>query len=69
MLATEHTALLDGAADTLPPLSLTSLHSGKHGIGADVEVVAMKDVNSAMERLRKGDVKFRFVIDVQGTLG
>jgi D-arabinose 1-dehydrogenase-like Zn-dependent alcohol dehydrogenase len=28
----------------------------------------MSDVNDAMQRLKKGDVKFRFVIDVQSSL-
>ena len=35
----------------------------RHGIGIDVEPVALKDVNSAMERLARGQVKGRFVID------
>ncbi len=35
----------------------------KHRITSDVEVVAMKDVNTAYERLVKGDVRYRFVID------
>lgn len=37
-------------------------------ITADVEVVPMDYVNTAMERLVKGDVKFRFVIDIANTL-
>lgn len=37
---------------------------GEHGIGADVEVVPMRDVNSAWERMLAGDVKYRFVLDV-----
>jgi propanol-preferring alcohol dehydrogenase len=35
----------------------------RHGIGIDVEPVGLKDVNSAMERLARGQVKGRFVID------
>ncbi|KAJ4966327.1 hypothetical protein NE237_018176 [Protea cynaroides] len=42
--------------------------AGKHNITADVEVVSMDYVNTAMERLAKGDIKYRFVVDVGNTL-
>ncbi|KAH9612395.1 hypothetical protein KSS87_007033 [Heliosperma pusillum] len=42
--------------------------SAKHGVKADVEVIAMDYVNTAMERLVKSDVRYRFVIDVGNTL-
>ncbi|RVW75062.1 putative mannitol dehydrogenase [Vitis vinifera] len=42
--------------------------AGKHNISADVEVISMADVNTAMERLTKGDVKYRFVIDIANSL-
>ncbi|KAM7519785.1 hypothetical protein LguiB_018747 [Lonicera macranthoides] len=38
--------------------------AAKHNITADIEVISMDYVNTAMERLSKGDVKYRFVIDV-----
>jgi cinnamyl-alcohol dehydrogenase len=41
---------------------------GKHDITSDVEVVDMDYVNTAMERMEKGDVKFRFVIDINKSL-
>ena len=31
---------------------------------ADVETIAMKDVNTAYERLTKNDVRYRFTIDM-----
>jgi uncharacterized zinc-type alcohol dehydrogenase-like protein len=34
------------------------------GITCDVEVIKMQQVNEAYERLVKGDVKYRFVIDL-----
>lgn len=37
---------------------------GAHGIVSDVEVIPMSYVNEAYERLLKGDVKYRFVIDM-----
>ena len=38
---------------------------GQHGITADVEVIAMQDINQAYERMLRSDVKYRFVIDMQ----
>ena len=40
----------------------------EHRLGADVEVIAMPKVNEAYDRLAKGDVRYRFVID-NATLG
>ena len=37
---------------------------GEHGITADVETLPIQKVNEAFARLEKGDVKFRFVIDM-----
>jgi uncharacterized zinc-type alcohol dehydrogenase-like protein len=36
----------------------------EHGITADVEVIPMQQINQAFDRLAKGDVKYRFVIDM-----
>lgn len=38
----------------------------RHNIGIDVERVALSDVNASMERLAKGQVKGRLVIDFAG---
>jgi len=35
-----------------------------HGIASDVETIAIQQVNEAYERLLKGDVRYRFVIDM-----
>ncbi len=40
----------------------------KHGITSDIELIKMEDINTAMERLAKSDVKYRFVIDVANSL-
>lgn len=37
---------------------------GQHNIVSDVELIRMQDINKAYERLLKGDVKYRFVIDM-----
>ncbi|KAL2905938.1 putative mannitol dehydrogenase [Bienertia sinuspersici] len=42
--------------------------AAKHGIKADIEVIPMDYVNTAMDRLLKVDVKYRFVIDIANTL-
>ncbi|KAL6655620.1 hypothetical protein ACP70R_006446 [Stipagrostis hirtigluma subsp. patula] len=41
--------------------------AGEHGITADVEVVGMDYVNTAIERLERNDVRYRFVLDVAGS--
>ncbi|KAK4707681.1 hypothetical protein R3W88_028606 [Solanum pinnatisectum] len=40
----------------------------KHNITPDVEVVPMEYMNTAVERLVKSDVKYRFVLDIGNTL-
>lgn len=37
---------------------------GQHGIVSEVEVIAMDQINTAYERMLKGDVRYRFVIDM-----
>ncbi|RWW43383.1 hypothetical protein BHE74_00050968 [Ensete ventricosum] len=39
-----------------------------HNITADIELISIDRVNEAMERLGKGDVRYRFVIDIGNTL-
>lgn len=36
----------------------------EHNITADIELIRLDQVNEALERLEKGDVKYRFVIDI-----
>ncbi|KAE9450087.1 hypothetical protein C3L33_18030, partial [Rhododendron williamsianum] len=42
--------------------------AGKHNISPLIEVIPMDYVNTAIERLIKADVKYRFVLDVGNTL-
>lgn len=37
----------------------------KHGIPSDIEKISMQQVNEAYDRTVKGDVKYRFVIDMK----
>ncbi|CAD6225049.1 unnamed protein product [Miscanthus lutarioriparius] len=41
--------------------------AGEHGITADVEVVGMDYVNTAIQRLERNDVRYGFVVDVAGS--
>ncbi len=38
---------------------------GKHGITSDIELINMNQINEAYERMLKGDVRYRFVIDME----
>ncbi|XP_059640571.1 8-hydroxygeraniol dehydrogenase-like [Cornus florida] len=42
--------------------------AAEHNITADVEVIPVDYVNTAMERLQKADVRYRFVLDIEKTL-
>ncbi|KAL6227611.1 hypothetical protein ACLB2K_001568 [Fragaria x ananassa] len=42
--------------------------AAEHNITADIEVIPIDYLNTAMERVVKKDVRFRFVIDVENTL-
>lgn len=53
-------SLIGGIPETQEMLD----YCAAHGIVSDVEMIAMKDVNEAYERMLKGDVKYRFVIDL-----
>jgi uncharacterized zinc-type alcohol dehydrogenase-like protein len=37
---------------------------GKHGIGADIELIPAGKINEAYERMIRSDVRYRFVIDI-----
>jgi uncharacterized zinc-type alcohol dehydrogenase-like protein len=42
---------------------------GKHGITAHTETIRMDEINTSWERMLKGDVKYRFVIDMASLKG
>lgn len=39
--------------------------SAKHGLSADVEMVKIQEINQAFERTLSGDVRYRFVLDLE----
>ena len=40
----------------------------EHGVTADIELIPIQKVNEALERMAKGDVKYRFVIDMSSLI-
>lgn len=57
-------SIIGGIAETQEMLDFC----GEHNIVCDIELIDIKDINAAYERMLKSDVKYRFVIDM-GTLG
>jgi alcohol dehydrogenase (NADP+) len=53
-------SLIGGLPETQEMLD----YCAEHNIVSDVEIIDIKDVNHAYERLIKGDVRYRFVIDM-----
>ena len=53
-------SLIGGLRETQEMLDF----SAEHGITSDVEVIPAQKVNEAYQRLEKGDVKYRFVLDI-----
>lgn len=54
-------SLIGGIAETQEMLDFC----GKHNILSKVEMIHMNEINEAWERMEKGNVKYRFVIDMQ----
>ena len=53
-------SLIGGIAETQEMLDFCA----EHGILSDVEVIPISEINEAYERMLKGDVKYRFSIDL-----
>jgi uncharacterized zinc-type alcohol dehydrogenase-like protein len=53
-------SLIGGIKETQEMLDFCA----KHKITSDIELIKMEEVNTAFKRLQKGDVKYRFVIDM-----
>jgi len=53
-------SLIGGIAETQEMLDFCAAHN----IVSDIEVIRMDEINDAYERMLKGDVKYRFVIDM-----
>jgi alcohol dehydrogenase (NADP+) len=53
-------SLIGGIKETQEMLDFCA----KHKLGADVEVIPIQQINAAYDRLLRGDVRYRFVIDM-----
>lgn len=53
-------SLIGGIPETQEMLD----YCAEHNIVSDVEVIDIKDINESYERMLKGDVRYRFVIDM-----
>jgi uncharacterized zinc-type alcohol dehydrogenase-like protein len=53
-------SLIGGIAETQEMLDFCA----EKNITADIELIAMKDINEAFIRMENADVKYRFVIDM-----
>lgn len=53
-------SLIGGIAETQEMLDFCALH----GITSDIELIRADQINEAYERMLKGDVRYRFVIDM-----
>ena len=53
-------SMIGGIAETQEMLDFC----GKHNIVSDIEMINIQQINEAYDRLLKGDVKYRFVIDM-----
>ncbi|MGM9512786.1 NAD(P)-dependent alcohol dehydrogenase [Roseateles sp. DB2] len=51
---------IGGIAETQDMLDFCA----SHGIACDIERISMQDINEAYERMLRGDVRYRFVIDM-----
>lgn len=54
-------SLIGGMPETQEVLDFCA----EHGITCDVEMLDIRNINEAYERMKKGDVKYRFVIDMK----
>jgi uncharacterized zinc-type alcohol dehydrogenase-like protein len=53
-------SLIGNLADTQEVLDFCA----EHGIGPDIEVIRAEELNDAYDKVEKGDVRFRYVIDM-----
>jgi uncharacterized zinc-type alcohol dehydrogenase-like protein len=53
-------SLIGNLADTQEVLDFCA----EHGIGPEIEMIRIQDVNDAYKKVEKGEVRFRYVIDM-----
>jgi uncharacterized zinc-type alcohol dehydrogenase-like protein len=63
-LLTGRKSLAGSSIGGLPETQEMLDYCAEHNITSDVEIINIKDINNAYERMLKGDVRYRFVIDM-----
>lgn len=58
-------SLIGGIQETQEMLDFCA----EHGIVSDIEMIPIQQINEAYERMLKGDVRYRFVIDMDSLQG
>jgi uncharacterized zinc-type alcohol dehydrogenase-like protein len=58
-------SLIGGIQETQEMLDFCA----EHGITSDIEIIPIQRINEAYDRMLKGDVKYRFVIDMASMVG
>lgn len=54
-------SLIGGIPETQEVLDFCA----EHNVSCDIEMIDIQDINTAYKRMKKGDVKYRFVIDMK----
>ncbi|MDE9535022.1 NAD(P)-dependent alcohol dehydrogenase [Xenorhabdus bovienii] len=62
-LLSKHRAITGSMVGGIPETQEMLDFCAKYGIVADIELIRADEINGAYERMLKGDVKYRFVID------
>jgi uncharacterized zinc-type alcohol dehydrogenase-like protein len=53
-------SLIGGIRETQEMLDFCA----QHGVASDIELIPIQQINEAYERMLRGDVRYRFVIDL-----
>jgi len=63
-VVTKRRAMAGSIVGGMPETQQMLDYCAEHGITSDVERIAMREINTAYERMLRSDVKYRFVIDM-----
>jgi len=64
-LATGNKVIAGSGAGGLPETQQMLDFCAEHNIVSDIELIDIKDIHTAYDRMQKGDVRYRFVIDMK----
>lgn len=64
-LLTQRKSISGSAIGSIPETARMLEFCARHGVAADIELLPIQDLAAAYARLGRGDVRYRFVIDMQ----